>query len=998
MQNQAAPLKPKKKITLRLCILIGVVMVLLSSVAFVASQSISIYQEESYSLNNYFSSLPEMLDFSNLVGNLYSSYQSTIDQATLCDLGLIVDEAYSISDLNLSERQEAIANLNGLCELGSVDELIVATQDGTIYLCSREDTLDQNLVESGIFTPEQWQFLMGDEGTGTTAVIEDDGTEVTAPYLAMEVDGTLWHFHSTLLRSTSAGGELYLISATDATLFDKNYQGLTDFSNSLSVVNTTDTFSVEMGDNTSHSNALKTLTLDYFSEALGDVTFTAAIYSISFQELIPVFWTFLALICVVVLIILYAYFMQQGGRRQLARRLLPFALLGLIAILGVSFFSQTLLDISSAIRQANNNAALTSSVIETNEDLHKSTETTYEKKSVGLARILAALIEDFEDDILSIPNIYTAYRYQTQDEDGNLTPCLDHYGNPVFAIASCMDLQALCDVNSLERITILNANGKAIATTSDDWYYDLNQDTSQQGRELYQTLLRKQPYYYSEDGEDYSSTVAVPIRLFSDNSGNGATQYKKYTDYAALWDLPEEERNIHVEYGLLILETDTQYDHFLTKTGIVSSLLSSMAVAQNTNVVVLGTDFDIGDEDLIQTVKQLSEKGELTPGHVRFLTSGGNSYLLCCARNGKHTTVTVTPVEKVFFYRNTALTVNGIFCAVLLLLLCLLMILLAPKEDLLSRQGMERKRIPGRKPGFSEMYPSEKIGFLCGCAALGIASLFLVRLLLAQTSVLESPVLSYILSGEWVKGFNIFAVSAVCFLALGVALGVQVGKWIMGIIPKALNYRYETFAKLAISVMKYGAFLGTLIVGAGWLGFDTGTVLTGAGIASVVFGLGSKDIISDILSGTFQVFEDVYRVGDIVTMDGFTGTVVNMGLRTTKLMDHGRVKTFTNSRISGVINLTQQLVTVNMDLTFPLTVTMEQAEAILRERCLPLLEKQEEILGEIELNGLKSFDAKGFTLSVSARCTERDRSKVESAMKAIQIELFRENLILPAGK
>ncbi len=78
-----------------------------------------------------------------------------------------------------------------------------------------------------------------------------------------------------------------------------------------------------------------------------------------------------------------------------------------------------------------------------------------------------------------------------------------------------------------------------------------------------------------------------------------------------------------------------------------------------------------------------------------------------------------------------------------------------------------------------------------------------------------------------------------------------------------------------------------------------------AGIVGVALGFGAQSIIKDFLSGIFIISENQYRVGDIVDIEGASGTVERIGTRSTVIRDvDGNVHYFPNGMVMHVINKT----------------------------------------------------------------------------------------------
>jgi len=78
-----------------------------------------------------------------------------------------------------------------------------------------------------------------------------------------------------------------------------------------------------------------------------------------------------------------------------------------------------------------------------------------------------------------------------------------------------------------------------------------------------------------------------------------------------------------------------------------------------------------------------------------------------------------------------------------------------------------------------------------------------------------------------------------------------------------------------------------------------------AGIVGIAVGIGAQSLIRDFLSGIFIISENQYRVGDIIDLDGSTGTVERIGTRSTIIRDvDGNVHYFPNGMVQHVINKT----------------------------------------------------------------------------------------------
>ena len=86
-------------------------------------------------------------------------------------------------------------------------------------------------------------------------------------------------------------------------------------------------------------------------------------------------------------------------------------------------------------------------------------------------------------------------------------------------------------------------------------------------------------------------------------------------------------------------------------------------------------------------------------------------------------------------------------------------------------------------------------------------------------------------------------------------------------------------------------------------GISSASIVASLGAVGVVVGLAFQDLLKDFISGFTILFEDQFSVGDVVTIDGFTGTVVEAGLKSTRIKAYtGEIKIISNRNIVTVIN------------------------------------------------------------------------------------------------
>lgn len=99
------------------------------------------------------------------------------------------------------------------------------------------------------------------------------------------------------------------------------------------------------------------------------------------------------------------------------------------------------------------------------------------------------------------------------------------------------------------------------------------------------------------------------------------------------------------------------------------------------------------------------------------------------------------------------------------------------------------------------------------------------------------------------------------------------------------------------------------------LSINLGPLLASAGVAGVAIGFGARNLVTDVLTGMFILLEDQYGVGDRIDAGEATGTVLEIGLRVTKLRgDEGEIWYVRNGEIRRVGNLSQGWATATVDV------------------------------------------------------------------------------------
>ena len=178
----------------------------------------------------------------------------------------------------------------------------------------------------------------------------------------------------------------------------------------------------------------------------------------------------------------------------------------------------------------------------------------------------------------------------------------------------------------------------------------------------------------------------------------------------------------------------------------------------------------------------------------------------------------------------------------------------------------------------------------------------------------------------------------------------------------------ETLNTVAGSILKYVIYFIGLVSVLKQLGVPTESLLVIASAGSVAIGLGAQGIAGDMMEGFFILFEDHYAVGDVVTIQGITGTVESITLRSTKLRDvMGCVHIIPNGSVGTVTNMCREYINAAVTVGIAYGESIDRAIAVLQDEMSKTTDMTD-ILETPVVAGVVGLDDSAVTLKVVAKC------------------------------
>ena len=182
-------------------------------------------------------------------------------------------------------------------------------------------------------------------------------------------------------------------------------------------------------------------------------------------------------------------------------------------------------------------------------------------------------------------------------------------------------------------------------------------------------------------------------------------------------------------------------------------------------------------------------------------------------------------------------------------------------------------------------------------------------------------------------GFDFMRIVALILMILGCWAVYRVILWILSKI-KFKDHRAETVKGLVSNIIRYVVVIFGIVFGLSILGADVLTVIAGLGILALIIGFGAQSLIEDMFAGFFILFEGRFYVGDIISVDGFRGTVKSIGFVTTQIVDiGGNTRIINNSNIRTMTNLSNSPSAAVVNLSIAYGADLQKAEAVIGEVC-----------------------------------------------------------------
>ncbi len=166
-----------------------------------------------------------------------------------------------------------------------------------------------------------------------------------------------------------------------------------------------------------------------------------------------------------------------------------------------------------------------------------------------------------------------------------------------------------------------------------------------------------------------------------------------------------------------------------------------------------------------------------------------------------------------------------------------------------------------------------------------------------------------------------------------------VSRRMAGVSETEIKKRVDTISSVLVSICGIVIAIIAVLTILPEFGVNITALIAGLGIAGLAFAFGAQRLIRDLIGGMFILFEDQYRVGDVVNVAGIGGLVEEIGLRRTVLRDlDGVVHSVSNGAIEVASNSTRVFSRVNLNISVGYGESLDRVIEVTNRVCQEMAE------------------------------------------------------------
>ncbi|MCR5731596.1 MAG: mechanosensitive ion channel family protein [Sphaerochaetaceae bacterium] len=759
-----------------------------------------------------------------------------------------------------------------------------------------------------------------------------------------------------------------------------------------------------------------------------------------------VFWSTIAFVLVGSLILCYVILIMLGQVKEgtifedqiflfktksgkevfynstIGKKVIPLLIIGLLAIFGVSMISQTTSQLTTALKTSEARIKELDASVKKNTKAAETVTQFFDKQNLYKNQLLAEILKRSPELAFNYDMTDEAHYEYAKTKDNTIV--LDDYGNPVFTGRNIPILQTLCDSFGLSSIYIFNDKGRVIATNTPWWNFELSNDPNAQSYAFRDVLINSDHLFQELQENEVLGELEQfigSVYYYYTYNDNGITRFVSESEYKN--GVLDENENI------IVPSSEITRHRGLVQIGIsyenkaeVLKMKSIDYALQSKNMSYKGVFMSFKDNeshDIIYSpfahgVEIKTRSAMFSGSYNGYMTINEMDYFVSIRKIGDMFIGTAIPTNSLFAFRFRIAMATVLISLVSLLAILAFLMFSTNKENEIFKRIIEqneeqeeellKESKKARNIGSEILLNSKNINEwktktleqkFASITEIYYSIIFLVvfiSVMIVNNTNNHDSIFYYIIKGDIEHGANIFVFSRCVIIFIIVISGAKVLQKIINSLTANIGARAETVGHLLESVLQYGGALVALFYSLYLFGLKPASLLASAGIISIVIGLGAQSLMSDIIAGIFIVFEGEFRVGDIVSIEDFRGTVIKIGIRTTNIEDaYGNVKIFNNSAITKVTNMTNDVSFVHIEMAIEYGESLERVESVLKKEFPRIKRKLKAIIRGPFYKGVSCLGDNSVNLLIVAQCEESDRFQLTRDLNRELYLVFNKN-------
>ncbi|MGB9632813.1 MAG: mechanosensitive ion channel family protein [Chloroflexaceae bacterium] len=215
-----------------------------------------------------------------------------------------------------------------------------------------------------------------------------------------------------------------------------------------------------------------------------------------------------------------------------------------------------------------------------------------------------------------------------------------------------------------------------------------------------------------------------------------------------------------------------------------------------------------------------------------------------------------------------------------------------------------------------------------------------------------------------------------------------------------------TFGPLLKNAATYGVIFGGSLLTLSILGFDIGPILVGLGGLGLIVGLAAQPVTTDLISGLFILFENLFLVGDYIETNEARGIVESIDVRTTRIRDpDGQLHLVRNGQIGSIVNYSRGYVYAVVLIPVTYDADLKRAFTLIESIGREINERFDDVLEPTFTQGIEEFGERTLTIRTLTRVkpgrhhemAREIRRAIKDAFDEAGVALFADEPVLYAA-